>query len=47
MKGDKIEGEDYDNGDYIEKCYGFNVGLLLIKDNFFLFIFYEKVEGVK
>ncbi|MBC7009281.1 TonB-dependent receptor [Pseudoalteromonas sp. BZK2] len=47
MKGDKIEGEDYDNGDYTEKRYGFNVGLPLIKDNLFLFTSYEKVEGVK
>ena len=42
MKGDKIEGEDYDNGDYTEKRYGFNVGLPLIKDNLFLFTSYEK-----
>ncbi|WP_295508975.1 TonB-dependent receptor [uncultured Pseudoalteromonas sp.] len=47
MKGDKIEGEDYDNGDYTEKRYGFNVGLPLIKDNLFLFTSYEKLEGVK
>ena len=30
MKGDKIEGEDVDNGSYNEKRYGFNVGLPLI-----------------
>ncbi|WP_370317777.1 carboxypeptidase regulatory-like domain-containing protein [Pseudoalteromonas sp.] len=47
MKGDKIEGEDYDNGDYTEKRYGFNVGLPLIKDSLFLFTSYEKLEGVK
>ena len=47
MKGDKIEGEDYDNGDYTEKRYGFNVGLPLIQDNLFLYTSYEKLEGVK
>ncbi len=47
MKGDKIEGEDADPGDYTEKRYGFNVGLPLIKDSLFLFTSYEKLEGVK
>ncbi|MDN3486454.1 TonB-dependent receptor [Pseudoalteromonas sp. APC 3224] len=47
MKGDKIEGDDVDNGDYSEKRYGFNVGLPLINDTLFLFTSYEKLEGVK
>ena len=47
MKGDKIEGNDVDNGDYSEKRYGFNVGLPLINDTLFLFTSYEKLEGVK
>ncbi|WP_392344622.1 carboxypeptidase regulatory-like domain-containing protein [Pseudoalteromonas prydzensis] len=47
MKGDKIEGEDYDNGNYTDKRYGFNVGLPLIKDTLFLFTSYEKNEGIK
>jgi hypothetical protein len=47
MKGDSIEGEDYDAGNYTEKRYGFNVGLPLIKDSLFLFTSYEKLEGVK
>ncbi|MBG9995266.1 TonB-dependent receptor [Pseudoalteromonas sp. NZS127_1] len=46
MKGDKIEGEDVDNGSYSEKRYGFNVGLPLIKDSLFLYTSYEKLEGV-
>ncbi|WP_338367279.1 carboxypeptidase regulatory-like domain-containing protein, partial [uncultured Pseudoalteromonas sp.] len=46
FKGDKIEGEDYDNGNYTEKRYGFNVGLPLIEDKLFLFTSYEKLEGV-
>jgi len=47
FKGDKIEGEDYDNGNYTEKRYGFNVGLPLIEDKLFLFTSYEKLEGVQ
>ena len=47
MKGDKIEGEDVDNGDYTEKRYGFHVGMPLIKDSLFLFTSYEKLEGVE
>ncbi|MFK3870156.1 TonB-dependent receptor [Pseudoalteromonas rhizosphaerae] len=47
MKGDKIEGEDVDNGNYTEKRYGFNVGLPLINDKLFLFTSYEKLEGVQ
>lgn len=46
FKGDLIEGNDIDNGNYIEKCYGFIVGLLLISDKLFLFGVYEKKEGV-
>ena len=46
MKGDSIEGNDIDNGDYADKRYGFNVGLPLIKDTLFLFTSYEKNEGV-
>ena len=47
FKGDKIEGEDVDNGNYTEKRYGFNVGLPLIEDKLFLFTSYEKLEGVQ
>lgn len=47
MKGDSIEGEDQDNGDYDEKRYGFNVGLPLINDTLFLYTSYEKLDGAQ
>ncbi|MEI8626173.1 TonB-dependent receptor [Pseudoalteromonas sp. B137] len=47
FKGDKIEGDDVDNGNYTEKRYGFNVGLPLIEDKLFLFTSYEKLEGIQ
>ncbi|PKG82180.1 TonB-dependent receptor [Colwellia sp. 75C3] len=47
MKGDSIEGEHQDNGDYDEKRYGFNVGLPLIQDTLFLYTSYEKLDGVQ
>ncbi len=47
MKGDSIEGEDVDNGDYDEKRYGFNVGFPLLKDKLFMFVSYEKLDGVQ
>jgi hypothetical protein len=45
LKGDSIEGEDQDNGSYSEKRYGFNFGMPLIKDELFLFVSYEKLDG--
>ena len=47
FKGDSIEGNDIDNGNYTEKRYGFTVGLPLISDKLFLFGAYEKKEGVR
>ncbi len=47
MKGDSIEGEDVDNGDYDEKRYGFNVGFPLLQDKLFMFVSYEKLDGVQ
>ncbi|MFD2166664.1 carboxypeptidase regulatory-like domain-containing protein [Thalassotalea euphylliae] len=47
LKGDKIEGEKVDNGDYTEERYGFNVGLPLIEDKLFLFVAYEELEGAE
>ncbi|MDK1287824.1 TonB-dependent receptor [Pseudoalteromonas umbrosa] len=47
LKGDKIEGEEYDAGNFTEKRYGFNVGAPLIKDKLFIFTSYEKLEGVE
>jgi len=47
MKGDSIEGEHQDNGDYDDKRFGFNIGLPLIDDTLFLFASYEKLEGAQ
>lgn len=47
MKGDSIEGEHQENGDYDEKRYGFNIGLPLLEDTLFLFASYEKLDGVQ
>ncbi|MAX41339.1 MAG: TonB-dependent receptor [Alteromonadaceae bacterium] len=47
LKGDSIEGNYIDNGNYTEKRYGFTVGLPLISDKLFLFGAYEKKEGVR
>ena len=47
MKGDSIEGEHQDNGDYDEKRYGFNIGLPLLEDTLFLFTSYEKLDGAQ
>ncbi|MCP4985973.1 MAG: TonB-dependent receptor [Colwellia sp.] len=47
MKGDSIEGEHQDNGDYDDKRYGFNVGLPLLEDTLFLFASYEKLDGAQ
>lgn len=47
MRGDKIEGEDIDTGDYSEKRYGFDVGFPLIQDKLFVFAAYEKLEGAQ
>ncbi|WP_440056679.1 TonB-dependent receptor (plasmid) [Pseudoalteromonas sp. T1lg65] len=47
LRGDKVEGEDVDPGNYTEKRYGFDVGMPLIKDSLFLFASYEKLEGVE
>jgi outer membrane receptor for ferrienterochelin and colicin len=47
LKGDSIEGEKLDNGNYTEKRYGVNVGFPLIKDTLFFFGSYEKLEGAQ
>lgn len=47
MKGDKLEGDDIDNGDYTEKRYGATLGGPIIKDKLFFFLAYEKLEGVQ
>jgi hypothetical protein len=45
LKGDSLEGDDVNIGDYTEKRYGFSVGAPLIKDTLFIFAAYEKLEG--
>ena len=47
LRGDKIEGEDIDTGDYTEKRFGFDVGFPLIEDKLFVFAAYEKLEGAQ
>lgn len=47
LKGDEIEGEKIDLGDFTEKRYGFNVGLPIIEDKLFFFTAYEKLEGAQ
>ncbi len=45
MKGDELEGDTIDNGDYTEKRYGASLGGPIIKDKLFFFLAYEKLEG--
>ncbi|MFT5297964.1 MAG: hypothetical protein ACJAXH_002560 [Colwellia sp.] len=47
LRGDKVEGEDIDTGDYTEKRFGFDIGLPLIEDKLFFFGAYEKLEGAQ
>ncbi|MFT2091814.1 TonB-dependent receptor [Paraglaciecola sp. 2405UD69-4] len=45
LRGDSLEGDAVNIGDYTEKRYGFSVGAPLIKDKLFIFAAYEKLEG--
>jgi hypothetical protein len=45
LRGDSLEGDAINIGDYTEKRYGFSVGAPLIKDTLFIFAAYEKLEG--
>jgi len=47
MRGDKLEGDDIDNGDFSEKRYGATIGGPIIKDKLFFFLAYEKLDGVQ
>lgn len=47
LKGDSLEGEDYPQGAFDEKRYGFHIGAPLIEDELFIFASYEKLEGVQ
>ncbi|MCU7553701.1 TonB-dependent receptor [Alteromonas sp. ASW11-19] len=45
FRGDSIEGDKVDVGNYSERRYGFTVGGPLIEDKLFFFAAYEKLEG--
>jgi hypothetical protein len=45
MKGDSLEGESIDTGDFDEKRYGMTLGGPIMKDRLFFFLAYEKLEG--
>jgi hypothetical protein len=45
FRGDELEGEKIDSGDFDEKRFGFNIGGALIEDKLFFFASYEKLEG--
>jgi len=47
MRGDKLEGDPIDNGDFSEERYGVSFGGPIIKDRLFFFAAYEKLEGVQ
>jgi len=45
LRGDSLEGDPIDTGDFSEKRYGFTFGGPIIKDKLFFFAAYEKLEG--
>jgi hypothetical protein len=45
MKGDSLQGEPIDLGDFDEKRYGATLGGAILKDKLFFFLAYEKLEG--
>jgi outer membrane receptor for ferrienterochelin and colicin len=47
MKGDKIQDDRVDNGNYDEKRYGFSLSGPILKDRLFFFVAGEKLEGVE
>jgi hypothetical protein len=44
MKGDKLEGDDIDNGDFSVKRWGVTLGGPIIKDKLFFFVAYEHLK---
>ncbi len=46
MRGDSLEGDSVEIGDFEQKRFGFSIGAPLIEDTLFLFANYEKQEGV-
>jgi hypothetical protein len=47
MKGDKLEGEDIDNGDYSVNRWGVTLGGPIIKDKLFFFVAYEHLKDAE
>lgn len=45
LKGDKLEDEDIDTGDFDETRYGLTLGGPIMKDKLFFFVAYEKLDG--
>jgi hypothetical protein len=45
MRGDKLQGEKIDNGDYTIQRYGATLGGAIIEDKLFFFVGYEKLKG--
>jgi hypothetical protein len=45
MRGDKLQGQPIDNGDYTTQRYGATLGGAIIKDKLFFFLAYEKLKG--
>ncbi|MCJ7815516.1 MAG: TonB-dependent receptor plug domain-containing protein, partial [Xanthomonadales bacterium] len=45
MRGDKLQGEPIDNGDYTIQRYGATFGGAILKDKLFFFLAYEKLKG--
>jgi hypothetical protein len=47
LRGNKLEGDDIDLGNFTEERYGFSVGGPIVKDTLFFFVAYEKLEGAE
>ena len=45
LRGDKLEGDTIQSGDYTEKRYGLTFGGPIVQDKLFFFAAYEKLEG--
>lgn len=45
MRGDKLQGQKIDNGDYTIQRFGATLGGAIIKDKLFFFLGYEKLKG--
>ena len=46
LRGDSLEGDKINLGNFSEKRYGFTIGAPIIKDKLFFFGAYEKLNGV-